>query len=226
MITFLVLSLVILLVVISTSNLYRKIQKKNLRQQAGTTSVHGVAARSLQSEKMRIRKMNRDKGVIGEIGIAEDLQRLALEYGLTVLHDLSIPGTKANIDHILITRKVVFVIDAKNYTGLVKVGPNRAGSKRLRVNGRDQSPLVAKLKRYAEAVEAYLKSEGVDIKVIPLLAFYQGKFDAKSAVSIDGVLVNVYGIENELLRSANHKAPEFEPSEISAEILRGFPLKG
>lgn len=174
---------------------------------------------------MRIRKSNRDKGVIGELGVAKDPECLAQEYGLTILHDLSIPGTKANIDHILVTRKVVYVIDAKNYTGIVKVAPNKAGARTLRVGGRDQSLLVKKIKKYAESVEGFLNSEGIEIKVVPLLAFYQAKFHDDSSVSIEGVRVNVYGIENELMRYANIKAPEFEPKVIAAELLQGFPPK-
>lgn len=222
---FLTLSIVLLLAVVIGIFLYDKNLKKSLHRQAGITAVHGDAAHSLQTEKMRIRKTNREKGVIGELGVAKDLEYLAQVYGLTVLHDLSIPGTTANIDHILVTSKVVYVIDAKNYTGIVKVTPNKAGVKTLRVSGRDQSLLVEKVKKYAGTVEAYLNSEGVEIKVLPLLAFYQAKFHEETAVSIDGVLVNVFGIENELLRYANLRAEEFEPKMILEKLLRGFPPK-
>lgn len=201
-------------------------RRKSLRNQTGTTAIHGNAANSLQTEKMRIRKVNRDKGVIGELGVAKDLDYLASEYGLAVIHDLSIPGSKANIDHILITRKVVFVIDAKNYKGLVKVTPNAAGKKILRVGGRDQSILVAKVKKYSESVSAYLEAEGIPIKVIPLLAFYKATFHEDSAVSVDGVTVNIFGIENELMRYANSKTQEFNTSLLSTLLLKGFPLKG
>lgn len=200
-------------------------RKKSLRRQAGTAVVHGVAAHSLQTEKMRIRKTNRDKGVIGELGVAKDLEYLAQEYGLTVLHDLSIPGTTANIDHILVTRKVVYVIDAKNYTGIVKVAPNKAGVKTLRVGGYDRSLVVGKLKRYANAVETQLNSEGVKIKVLPLLAFYQAKFHDDSAITVDGVTINIFGIENELLRYANLKAAEYDITDVAEIILKNFPHK-
>lgn len=201
------------------------VRKNSLKAQAGSTVIHGNAAHSLQNEKMRIRKTNRDKGIIGELGVAKDLEYLASEYGLTVLHDLSIPGSKANIDHILISRKVVYVIDAKNYTGVVKVSPNKDGIKKLRVGGRDQTALVAKLKKYSDTVSKFLASENIEVKVVPVLAFYQAKFDEDSAVTIDGVTVNIFGIENELLRYANLKVREFDIDAIAGLLLRGFPLK-
>lgn len=222
---FLTLSIVLLLAFVIGIFLYDKNLKKSLHRQAGTTAVHGDAAHSLQTEKMRIRKTNREKGVIGELGVAKDLEYLAQVYGLTVLHDLSIPGTTANIDHILVTSKVVYVIDAKNYTGIVKVAPNKAGVKTLRVGGRDQMLLVGKLKRYADAVEAHLISEGMKIKVLPLLAFYQAKFHKDSAITVDGVTINIFGIENELLRYANLKATEHDIADVAARILKKFPHK-
>ena len=212
------------LVILITKRIERN-RKALLRAQAGTTAIHGSAAGSLQTEKMRIRKVNRDKGVIGELGVAKDLEYLASEYGLTVLHDLSMPDSKANIDHVLITRKVVYVIDAKNYTGIVKVGPNKAGEKRLRVGSYDQTKLAEKLKVYSDALSKYLKVEGIEVKVLPLLAFYNATFHKDSAFSIKGVTVNVAGIENELLRYADIKSKEIDVATVANLILAKFPPK-
>jgi hypothetical protein len=212
------------LVILITKRIERN-RKALLRAQAGTTAIHGSAAGSLQTEKMRIRKVNRDKGVIGELGVAKDLEYLASEYGLTVLHDLSMPDSKANIDHVLITRKVVYVIDAKNYTGIVKVGPNKAGEKRLRVGSYDQTKLAEKLKVYSDALSKYLKEEGIEVKVLPLLAFYNATFHKDSVFSIKGVTVNVAGIENELLRYANIKSQEIDVATVANLILAKFPPK-
>lgn len=200
-------------------------RKKKLRGNDSTAAVHGVAAKSLQNENFRIRKSNREKGVIGELGVAADLEYLAQEYGLTVLHDLAIPGSKANIDHILISPKVVFVIDAKNYTGIVKVGAGKDGVKKLRVGGKDQTPLAEKLKGYAAKVDMLLKSENVGVKVVPLLAFYKATFHDESQLTINGVTVNIFGIENELLRYANLKSPSIDIELVAEKILGEFQLK-
>ena len=222
---FLFVGCLLLLLVIVTSKLIVRNRRESLRDQAGVTTIHGTAANSLQTEKMRIRKVNRDKGVIGELGVAQDLENLASEYGLTVLHDLSMPDSNANIDHVLIARKVVYVVDAKNYTGLVKVGPNKDGEKRLRVGKYDRTKLAEKLKVYADAVSDYLKAEGVQVKVVPLLAFYNATFHKDSAISIKGVTVNVLGIENELLRYANIKSGEIDIEFVAERLLAKFPPK-
>jgi Nuclease-related domain len=47
------------------------------------------------------------------------LERLRSE-GMAVLHDRRVPGTRANIDHLLISSSGVFVVDAKRYGGRVE----------------------------------------------------------------------------------------------------------
>jgi hypothetical protein len=211
--------------IILISKRVEKNRRTSLKEQSGVAAIHGTAAHSLQTEKMRIRKVNRDKGVIGELGVAKDLEYLAAEYGLTVLHDLSMPNSKANIDHVLITPKVVYVIDAKNYIGIVKVAPNKEGEKRLRVGSYDQTKLAEKLKTYSDTLSDYLKEEGIQVKVVPLLAFYRATFHDDSAVTINGVTVNVFGIENELLRYSNIKSEEIDIETVAKLILAKFPPK-
>ncbi len=44
-------------------------------------------------------------------------------YGWVVLHDLAIPGSRANIDHLLIGPGGVFIIDSKQYRGRLQLDP-------------------------------------------------------------------------------------------------------
>ena len=200
-------------------------RKAALKDEGQKAVSYGNAASSLQKEKMSIRRENRNRGIIGELGVAGVLEKLAQEYGLTVLHDLSIPGKRANIDHILITSKVIYVIDAKNYSGKVTISPNRNNEVTLRVGGRDQMDLVRKVKKYAAEIETFLQLQDVRMKVIPMLAFYKGTFDGKSSSSIEGVAINLFGIENELLRYANLKSPSIDIALVAEKILGEFPPK-
>ncbi|MEP6843953.1 MAG: nuclease-related domain-containing protein, partial [Pseudolysinimonas sp.] len=59
------------------------------------------------------------KGANGEVAVGAALDRLT-PLGVQVLHDRRIPGTKANIDHIAVGPRGVFVIDAKKYQGMVR----------------------------------------------------------------------------------------------------------
>jgi hypothetical protein len=53
-------------------------------------------------------------GAAGEAEVGRALDAIASEH-LVVLHDRRIPRSRANIDHIVITRAGVWVIDAKRY---------------------------------------------------------------------------------------------------------------
>lgn len=204
---------------------FRLYQFKTLRAQAGSRRVEGMAGNSIAAEKMRIGKEARAKGLIGEEGIGARLEELADEFGLVVLHDLSMPGTKANIDHILIQKKAVFVIDAKNYEGRINIKKDSKGITQLYVGGYKRTLLATKLKSYSEKIERYLKSEVITVKVVPLLAFYKASFHPDSKYVIDGVMVNVAGIKNELLRFAVKSGVEIDEHQVADLILKEFPPK-
>jgi hypothetical protein len=58
------------------------------------------------------------RGAAGERRTARLLRRLERD-GYTSLHDLAVPGSAANIDHLVIGPSGVFVVDSKQYTGRV-----------------------------------------------------------------------------------------------------------
>ena len=60
-------------------------------------------------------------GAKGKVAVGKLLDSLAIKYGFRLLHDRLIPKSRANIDHLAITPFGVFVIDAKNYQGMVRV---------------------------------------------------------------------------------------------------------
>ncbi len=86
-----------------------------------------------------------DTGALGEERLGARLNELAVD-SLRVLHDRSIPGSSANIDHLAVTRSGVFVIDAKRYQGrptlLVEGGLVRPRVEKLLVGRRDCTKVV------------------------------------------------------------------------------------
>lgn len=73
-----------------------------------------------------------DKGASGEEATAEILS--GLDNAWSVFHDLAVPGTNANIDHVVIGPSGVFVIDSKNYSGTITEHPKfglQAGNRPL-----------------------------------------------------------------------------------------------
>ncbi len=76
---------------------------------------------------------------------------------LRVLHDRRIPGTRANIDHLVVTPTGVFVVDAKRYRNArpalrVEGGLLRPRAEFLTVDGRDGIALVTGMRKQVALV--------------------------------------------------------------------------
>ncbi|MEV4989941.1 NERD domain-containing protein [Pseudarthrobacter sp. LMD1-1-1.1] len=86
-----------------------------------------------------------DRGAIGEERLGARLDALVTN-DIAVLHDRRIPGSKANIDHITITRGGIWVIDAKRYKGRpelkIEGGILRPRVEKLLVGRRDCTKLI------------------------------------------------------------------------------------
>ena len=101
--------------------------------------------------------------------------------GLQVLHDRRVPGTRGNIDHIVIAPAGVFVVDAKAYEGLIEIrnyGPFWRPDPRLTVGRRDKSKLAVDMAWQVDAVKAALDAAGIDPPppVTPVLCFVDGRW--------------------------------------------------
>jgi hypothetical protein len=99
---------------------------------------------------------------------------------IVALHDRRVPGTRGNIDHIVIGPAGVFVVDAKLYKGVIRIR-DRGGffrrDDRLYVGRRDCSKLVDGIERQVAAVRAALESvDAGDIPVTPVLCFIDGEW--------------------------------------------------
>jgi hypothetical protein len=63
------------------------------------------------------------RGAAGERHTARLLNALE-PHGWAILHDLAVPGSRANIDHLVIGPGGVFVIDSKQYRGRLQLDPS------------------------------------------------------------------------------------------------------
>jgi len=133
-------------------------------------------------------------GAAGEEKLAAELAKIP---GLRVLNDRRVPGTRGNIDHIVIAPAGVFVVDAKNHRGMVEIR-NRGWllrpDYRLTVGRRDYSAMADNMGWQVEAVLAALLSASVDPlpPVTPVLCFLEavwplfGAPDEFHGVRLDG----------------------------------------
>jgi Nuclease-related domain len=92
-------------------------------------------------------------GAEGEARTGRFLEPLEAE-GFRVLHDRKIPGSRANIDHIVIGPPGIFVVETKSYTGSLRI---RGGE--VYVAGRRKTGMIEEATREALAVQIALADE-------------------------------------------------------------------
>jgi hypothetical protein len=105
------------------------------------------------------------RGAAGERRTARLLGALE-RHGWAVLHDLAIPGGRANIDHLVIGPGGAFVIDSKQYRGRLQLdGPRRSWHGRY--------PLAPMLRAVDfEADQAARVLADPDVVVVPIVAVH------------------------------------------------------
>lgn len=129
------------------------------------------------------------KGAEGEQRIGARLDTLrAKDFG--VLHDRRKPGSRGNIDHLVVAPSGIWVIDSKHYKGLVeqrdKGGWFREDT-RLYVRGRDQTKLIEGVRGQVAAIRRVTDDA---IPVRGALCFVEANWKLFSRpFEIDGVAV-------------------------------------
>lgn len=123
-----------------------------------------------------------DIGARGEEKLASELAKVA---GIRMLHDRRRPGSRANIDHIVIAPSGVFVVDAKRYRGLIQIR-NRGWffrpDYRLTIGGRDKSSIARGMAPQVATVETAIARVGMELPPItPVLCFIDGEWPLISA---------------------------------------------
>lgn len=154
-------------------------------------------------------------GSSGERRLGAYLDTLNDDESLIVLHDRRVPGTRANIDHLAVSRAGVFVIDAKNYTGKVQKidkGGWFSTDLRLYVGRRDCTKLVAGMHKQVEAVRQALGPAVVaefSTALTPVLCFVDAEWSLFARpFQLDGVWVEWSKSLGERLRTPGTLAPD------------------
>ena len=111
------------------------------------------------------------KRSVGERKLASSLEQ-SLGDRAILLNDRQVPKTKGNIDHLVVAGSGVWVVDAKNYAGLVQqrdVGGFFKVDNRLYVGGRDRTKVIDGLGWQVRAVTKALA--GLDVPVSSAVCF-------------------------------------------------------
>ena len=117
------------------------------------------------------------RGSIGESKVAKTLATLDRD-DVLVLHDRKVPGTRGNIDHLVICPAGVLVVDSKRYAGQVHTkdvgGLFARRELRLFVGRRDCTHLAAAMEWQVAAVRVAL--DGNPTPVRPVLCFIDAEW--------------------------------------------------
>lgn len=144
-------------------------------------------------------------GARGEAQVAEKLARLEQD-GWRVLHDLHWPGRpKANLDHLLIGPGGIVIIDAKNWSGDVRVKDGR-----LHQNGYARDAAPAGVLRQVQSVAVLLEPFHRPLVKGWLCMVAQPDIDEPTASGVP-----VVGLRR-LLPNARGLPPVLTPAEVSS----------
>ena len=167
-----------------------------------------------------------ERGSIGEQKLADALAGIP---NIKLLHDRRVPGTRANIDHIVVAPAGVFVVDAKYYKGKIQIrdiGGWFKTNKRLFVGSRDCSHLAENMGWQVEAVQRALTAAGFQTlpPITPVVCFIDGDWPLISppeqykGVRLEGMrsikkqLVGASLLEPEMISRCHHAlAAAFPP---------------
>jgi hypothetical protein len=144
------------------------------------------------------------RGAAGERRTARLLRHLE-DRGWVVLHDLAIPGSPANIDHLLIGPGGVVVIDSKQYRGRLQLSPDG-----LLWHGRHPLSLTLHRVRW-EADQADAVLGVADVRVDAVVAVH-GASVPWGRVVASGVTVAPAGRVADLLRAL---PAVLDPAQVS-----------
>ena len=103
------------------------------------------------------------RGAAGERAVGESLEKRLADGTVILLHDRRMPRSRSNVDHLAVAPSGVYVIDAKDYTGKVRVERPWLGKPKLVVNGRDRTKIVDGLDRQVAVVR-----DAINVPAIPV----------------------------------------------------------
>jgi hypothetical protein len=123
------------------------------------------------------------KGGAGEYLMDLSLHKRVNE-GAVILTDRCLPGTKSNIDHVVVAPSGVWIIDAKTWRGKIEYKSTSVFGleKRLFVGGKDRTSAVEAIFNLVIPVAQIIGDKSVPIK--PALVFIDGEWSDASTARI------------------------------------------
>jgi hypothetical protein len=163
-------------------------------------------------------------GAIGEEKLGAMLSGLA-DRGVDALDDRRLPGWVGNIDHLVMTKARLWVIDAKRYGGSVTLAAAGQGpEQQLLVSGRDRSKLLQGLQRQVDQVRGALDRGGAEqVEVSGALCFVDTELPLRQRpLTVRGHLVSwPKNLRKHLLEAGTYDADD--RTAVLRLLARSFP---
>lgn len=162
-------------------------------------------------------------GSRGEEQVGRSLDRHTAKGPAIVLHDRRMPASQANIDHLAIAPRGVFVIDAKANKGNVRIARPLFGKPRLTIAGRNRTKLIDGLDRQLDAVRRALARRGhEEVPVLGILCFTKADLPLLGAGKIRGHRLLYCRATARQLNRSGLLGPD-AIAAIAAELEASFP---
>jgi Nuclease-related domain len=162
-------------------------------------------------------------GSRGEEHVGRSLDRRTAKGPAIVLHDRRMPPSFANIDHLAVGPRGVFVIDAKAIKGKARIVRPLFGKPRLTIAGRDRTKLIDGLDRQVDAVRRALSRHGHgEVPVLGILCFTKTELPLLGAGRIRGHRLHHCRATARALNRSGPLVPE-AIGAIAAELEADFP---
>jgi len=150
------------------------------------------------------------RGAAGERHVARLLEPL-VQQGWGVNHDLRVPGSKANIDHVVVGPPGIFAIDAKHYRGRLRLSGDG-----LLWHGRTfLLPTLSTVRWEADVLQARIGAP--DVAVVPIVAVVGATVPFGQVTSMGVAVVPARRLPG-LLRSLPPTLTPERAREVAAQI--------
>jgi hypothetical protein len=161
------------------------------------------------------------RGADGERKVAESLARRTARSGTVILQDRRGPGGRANIDHIAVAPSGVYVVDAKDIVGRVKVARPLLGEPMLIIGGRNRTHLIDGLEHQIAAVRSALDGFA-EVPVQGVLCFTRADLPRLGTTNIGSHLL-VYRKRLAKLLNANGALAADDIERVARALAVAFP---
>jgi Nuclease-related domain len=169
----------------------REYQRRKSNREARTREAHpriGGLLLALREPPQHESAFHR--GDLGEKAVGASLEERTADGPAVLLHDRRMPGGHGNIDHLAVASTGVFVIDAKDIKGSVRIARPVFRAEKLLISGRNRTKLVDGLDRQVAVVQAALDDNGhPDVPVQGVLCFTKADLPLLGTLKIRGHLL-------------------------------------